>query len=126
MQLQLVKFNEERENFRNKHSNDLVEAKRSFEATVAALEANHARIVEDYQERDRAWQVEKEEVLAEIQRLKEEASRFIAILSQEEEYYKSDQQLSPAKKQALTKEVESLQVISLVLAQDMRQFLSRI
>ena len=93
---------------------------------MAALEANHARIVEDYQERDRAWQVEKEEVLAEIQRLKEEASRFIAILSQEEEYYKSDQQLSPAKKQALTKEVESLQVISLVLAQDMRQFLSRI
>ena len=48
--------------------------------------------------------------MAEIQRLKEEASRFMAILSQEEEYEKSDQQLSPAKRQVLTKEVESLQV----------------
>ena len=49
--------------------------------------------------------------MGEIQRLKAEASRFIAILSQEEEYEKSDQQLSPTKKQSLTKEVESLQVI---------------
>ena len=50
--------------------------------------------------------------MGEIQRLKAEASRFIAILSQEEEYEKSDQQLSPTKKQSLTKEVESLQVTS--------------
>jgi hypothetical protein len=55
-----------------------------------------------------------QEVLAEIQRLKEEASRFIAILSQEEEYEKSDAQLSPTKRQALTKEVESLQVFGIV------------
>ena len=57
-----------------------------------------------------------QEVLGEIQRLKAEASRFIAILSQEEEYEKSDQQLSPTKKQSLTKEVESLQVKSSITA----------
>jgi hypothetical protein len=52
--------------------------------------------------------------LGEIQRLKAEASRFIAILSQEEEYEKNDQQLSPAKRQSLTKEVESLQVRKII------------
>ena len=60
-----------------------------------------------------------QEVLAEIQRLKEEASRFMAILSQEEEYEKSDQQLSPAKRQVLTKEVESLQVFDANLESDL-------
>jgi hypothetical protein len=53
--------------------------------------------------------------LGEIQRLKAEASRFIAILSQEEEYEKNDQQLSPAKRQSLTKEVESLQVRKIIM-----------
>ena len=47
-------------------------------------------------------------MLSEIQRLKEEANRYLRLLSQEEE--NNDDQLSPAKKQSLTKEVESLQV----------------
>ena len=50
----------------------------------------------------------KQDVLSEIQRLKEEANRYLSLLSQEEE--NNDDQLSPAKKQSLTKEVESLQV----------------
>ena len=50
-----------------------------------------------------------QDILSEIQRLKEEANRFIAILSREEEA-DSDENLSPAKKQTLTREVESLQV----------------
>ena len=49
-----------------------------------------------------------QEVLGEIQRLKDEANRFIAILSAEDD--SSDENLSPAKKQTLTREVESLQV----------------
>jgi uncharacterized protein YdcH (DUF465 family) len=67
-----------------------------------------------------------QEVLAEIQRLKAEASRFMAILSQEEEYEKSDQQLSPAKRQALTKEVESLQVTNEAPSLSRWQYLSRV
>ena len=46
----------------------------------------------------------------EITRLKEEANRFISILSQEEDPEKSDELLSPGKRQSLTREVESLQV----------------
>ena len=44
--------------------------------------------------------------MSEIQRLKQEAKRFIAILSQESD----DETLSPTKRQSLTREVESLQV----------------
>ena len=50
-----------------------------------------------------------QDILSEIQRLKEEANRFIAILAKEEE--DADENLSPARRQTLTREVESLQVI---------------
>ena len=46
--------------------------------------------------------------MSEIQRLKEEANRFIAILAKEEE--DADENLSPARRQTLTREGESLQV----------------
>ena len=51
-----------------------------------------------------------QDVLSEIQRLKEEANRYLSLLSQEEDGENSDDQLSPSKKQSLTREVESLQV----------------
>ena len=50
-----------------------------------------------------------QEVLAEIQRLKEEANRFISILAEEDDPERADQLLSPGKRQSLTREVESLQ-----------------
>lgn len=50
-----------------------------------------------------------QDILSEIQRLKEEANRFIAILAKEEE--DADENLSPARRQTLTREVDSLQVI---------------
>ena len=49
-------------------------------------------------------------MLSEIQRLKEEANRFISILSVEDDPEKADELLSPGKRQSLTREVESLQV----------------
>jgi hypothetical protein len=49
-------------------------------------------------------------VLAEIQRLKEEANRFISILAEEDDPEKANELLSPGKRQSLTREVESLQV----------------
>ena len=51
-----------------------------------------------------------QEVLAEIQRLKEEANRFISILAEEDDPEKANELLSPGKRQSLTREVESLQV----------------
>ena len=54
-----------------------------------------------------------QDILSEIQRLKEEANRFIAILAKEEE--DADENLSPARRQTLTREVESLQVNSHIL-----------
>ncbi len=47
------------------------------------------------------------DVVSEIQRLKEEANRFIAILAAEDD---EEEELSPARRQNLTREVESLQV----------------
>ena len=47
--------------------------------------------------------------MSEIQRLKEEANKYLSLLSQEED--SNDDLLSPGKKQSLTKEVESLQVV---------------
>ena len=49
-------------------------------------------------------------MLAEIQRLKEEANRFISILAEEDDPEKANELLSPGKRQSLTREVESLQV----------------
>ena len=51
-----------------------------------------------------------QDILSEIQRLKEEARRYLSLLSQEEDGEHNDDQLSPSKKQSLTREVESLQV----------------
>ena len=50
-----------------------------------------------------------QDVLAEIQRLKSEANRFLSILNADPN--ETDDHLSPEKKQTLTREVESLQVI---------------
>ena len=115
-------------------------------------EERHRSKIREFQDRDNAWQQEKQvrissslcisvlisarilkeffecvvplvpipssnesvctlqDILSEIQRLKEEANRFIAILAKEEE--DADENLSPARRQTLTREVESLQVIS--------------
>ena len=112
--------------------------KERYEQEFKAKEEAQVEVCKNYQQRDQAWQSEKQvtnivlsmlflftlrfliqnskklfifdvqDVLSEIQRLKEEANRYLRLLSQEEE--NNDDQLSPAKKQSLTKEVESLQV----------------
>jgi len=117
---------------RRHYDNNIQETRNNYEKALIEVELKNQEALDYYRERDQSWQIEKQvhqletyfflilgqfesfqfqDVLGEIKRLKDEASRFIAILSQEEEYEKCDQQLSPTKKQALTKEVESLQVI---------------
>ena len=56
--------------------------------------------------RDLAWQEEKQEILAEVQRLKEEASRMVAILTME-----AEDEMGEEKKRSLQQEVESLQLV---------------
>ena len=60
-----------------------------------------------------------QDILSEIQRLKEEANRFVAILAKEEE--EADENLSPARRQTLTREVESLQVTAFIEAPPTRE-----
>merc|ERR1719273_3104568 len=74
-------------------------------------EEKQQEIIAQYEARDETWQAEKEDVLNVITRLKEEANRFISILSQEDDPDKSDELLSPGKRQSLTREVESLQLV---------------
>merc|ERR550525_1914398 len=57
--------------------------------------------------RERQWQEERAEVLAEVQRLKAEASRMVAILAMEAE----EENLSEEKKLSLGQEVYSLQLV---------------
>ena len=53
------------------------------------------------EEREERWQQERREVLAEVQRLKEEAGRMVAILAMEAE----EENLSQEKKISLGQEV---------------------
>merc|ERR550525_1262437 len=57
--------------------------------------------------REQEWQEERAEVLAEVQRLKAEASRMVAILAMEAE----EENLSEEKKLSLGQEVYSLQLV---------------
>merc|ERR1719158_1467222 len=59
------------------------------------------------EEREQRWQEERAEVLAEVQRLKAEASRMVAILAMEAE----EENYSQEKKLSLGQEVYSLQLV---------------
>jgi galactokinase/mevalonate kinase-like predicted kinase len=59
------------------------------------------------EEREQAWQDEKREVLKEVKRLKEEATRMAKMLAME---YDADN-LSKEKRQSLSQEVSSLQLV---------------
>ena len=61
----------------------------------------HSRPGAEVEEREERWQQERREVLAEVQRLKEEAGRMVAILAMEAE----EENLSQEKKISLGQEV---------------------
>ena len=61
----------------------------------------------EIEEREHAWQEEKDDILREIQRLKAEASKMVAILAEEYE----EENLSEEKKRSLSAEVYSLQLV---------------
>lgn len=63
--------------------------------------------VGEVQERETAWQEERQEVLQEVQRLKAEAGKMVAILAMEAE----EENLSEEKKLSLGQEVYSLQLV---------------
>merc|ERR1719464_735965 len=59
------------------------------------------------EDREQRWQEERAEVLSEVQRLKAEASRMVAILAMEAE----EENLSDEKRLSLGQEVYSLQLV---------------
>ena len=61
----------------------------------------------EVEQREQAWQEEKDDILGEIQRLKAEASKMVAILAAEYE----EENLSEEKKRSLSAEVYSLQLV---------------
>merc|ERR1719450_283771 len=61
----------------------------------------------EIEEREHAWQEEKDDILREIQRLKAEASKMVAILAEEYE----EENLSEEKKRSLSAEVYSLELV---------------
>ena len=62
---------------------------------------------EEIEQREQAWQDEREDIISEVQRLKAEASKMIKILAEEYE----EENLSEEKKRSLSAEVYSLQLV---------------
>nr|XP_040572062.1 probable E3 ubiquitin-protein ligase bre1 isoform X1 [Lepeophtheirus salmonis] len=93
------------------HKVEVESLKSDYEKKIQAQKLDYENSISSYKERDDAWQLEKQDVFSEIQRLKDEANRFIAILSQEEDRYEDEEKMSPQKKQILQREIESLQLV---------------
>lgn len=108
---QLATFERDLHELKCKQNNEIQDMESRCHQQLKVQEEKHQEIIAQYEARDEAWQAEKEDVLNEITRLKEEANRFISILSQEDDPEKTDELLSPGKRQSLTREVESLQLV---------------
>ena len=67
--------------------------------------------------RERGWQQEREEILQEVQRLKAEASKMVAVLAAE---YEAEEELGEDRKRSLTAEVYSLQLVVEMRTQEVR------
>ena len=70
------------------------------------------------EEREKAWQDEKADILKEVQRLKAEATRMVKILAMEYE----EENLSEDKKRSLSQEVYSLQLVVEMRTGEVRNF----
>ena len=120
--LKIQLFNERNQRQTDEQQDEL---RRNLECEISALkrsnselkernEAFHDKILDmeselaDYEKKDEMWKKERNDVLLEIQRLKEEAERFIEILSSSHE---DEVDLPFDKKQRLTAEVESLKLL---------------
>jgi len=108
---QLATFERDLHELKCKQNNEIQDMESRCHQQLKIQEEKQQEIIAQYEARDETWQAEKEDVLNEITRLKEEANRFISILSQEDDPDKSDELLSPGKRQSLTREVESLQLV---------------
>merc|ERR1719178_591556 len=83
------------------------ENSRQLEEEWRMKEERLQQSVVQVEDREQRWQEERAEVLAEVQRLKAEASRMVAILAMEAE----EENLSEEKKLSLGQEVYSLQLV---------------
>merc|ERR1719220_1153692 len=99
---------------KNKANRTISELNREVVAERGKMEEEWRRKEEQLQNsllevegREQQWQEERAEVLAEVQRLKAEASRMVAILAMETE----EENLSEERKLSLGQEVYSLQLV---------------
>eukprot|EP00095_Tigriopus_kingsejongensis_P002636 maker-scaffold441_size170131-snap-gene-0.31 protein:Tk02636 transcript:maker-scaffold441_size170131-snap-gene-0.31-mRNA-1 annotation:"microtubule-associated tumor suppressor candidate 2 homolog isoform x2" len=102
------KYEHDLDQCRKSHHHELEQAEKKFDQSLVQEKEEHQQLVKEFKSQEDTWKQEKQEVFSEIQRLKDEANRFIAILSAEDE---SDDHLSLERKQTLTREVESLQLV---------------
>lgn len=108
---QLATFEKDLHELKSQNNTEMQKMEKMYTAKLRESEEEHQQVIAQYQARDESWQAEKERVLAEIQMLKDEANRFISILSSEDDPEKANEMLSPSKRQSLTREVESLQLV---------------
>merc|ERR1719312_205156 len=84
------------------------EISRNLEAEFRIKEEDLNDSIQEIENREKAWQDERADILKEVQRLKAEATRMVKILALE---YEEDENLSEDKKRSLTQEVYSLQLV---------------
>merc|ERR1719195_1251592 len=81
----LATFERDLHELKCKQNNEIQDMESRCHQQLKIQEEKQQEIIAQYEARDETWQAEKEDVLNEITRLKEEANRFISILSQEDD-----------------------------------------
>jgi len=85
------------------------EISRNLEAEFRIKEEDLNDSIQEIENREKAWQDERADILKEVQRLKAEATRMVKILALE--YEEEDDNISEDKKRSLSQEVYSLQLV---------------
>ena len=93
------------------------EAVRKISVELRQKEEEMSAAFREVEQREQAWQDEKEDILQEVQRLKAEASKMVAVLAAE---YEAEEELGEDRKRSLTAEVYSLQLVVEMRTQEVR------
>jgi len=105
-------FEMEKEDLSNKQNELINKLQNEYKEKEEKLQQSFTEI----EERDKAWQEERAEILKEIQRLKEEATKIMKILAMEFE----EEFLTEERKNILGQEVNSLQLVVEMRTQEVK------
>ena len=121
----ITKLNEQLVLKREKMVADQQENSNNLEAEYKMKEDRLNNSLQQIRKRDQAWQVERADVLKEVQKFKAEATKMVKILAMEYE----EENLGDDKKRSLSQEVYSLQLvveIRTVQVMNLREQLDRV